>query len=96
MTALAAAIAAAPRAHDPRRGDEAVALLSASGPAADLIRGAAGSSPYLADLVRREADWLSAALDLDPGESFAALTPKWAWAAASSPNTPSPISAISR
>ncbi|RJL02873.1 glutamine-synthetase adenylyltransferase [Paracoccus aestuarii] len=34
-------------------------------PVRDLIAGAAGSSPYLADLLRREAEWLPGALDHD-------------------------------
>ena len=60
---IADAITRWPIPYDTERGEEARALVSApGGPAADLIMGAAGSSPYLAELVRKEAEWLSAAL----------------------------------
>ncbi|MEL6792781.1 MAG: hypothetical protein AAFP78_04960 [Pseudomonadota bacterium] len=73
MTAFAARITTAPRAHDERRGAEAVALVGAAGPAAELLKAAAGSSPYLADLARREADWLSDALAAAPEGAFSDL-----------------------
>ena len=53
MIAFSAAIAATPRAHDARRGAEAVDRIGAAGAVADLIRGTAGSSPYLAGLIDR-------------------------------------------
>lgn len=44
---------------DPQRGNAAVKMLDLpSGPAAALIAGAAGCSPYLAGLITQEADWL--------------------------------------
>lgn len=53
-----------PRAHNPERGDEAVALVPDLHPdARDLIRGTAGSSPYLASLIAKEATWLARALE---------------------------------
>ena len=73
MIAFSAAIAAAPRAHDARRGAEAVERIGAAGSVADLIRGAAGSSPYLAALIEKEADWFSDALTRPAEESFAAV-----------------------
>ncbi|TMM54429.1 glutamine-synthetase adenylyltransferase [Sulfitobacter sabulilitoris] len=55
-----------PRAHDPERGDAARALFpEVDDDLALLVRGAAGSSPYLATLIEKEAAWLPAALD-DP------------------------------
>ncbi|SIQ30867.1 glutamate-ammonia-ligase adenylyltransferase [Paracoccus thiocyanatus] len=60
---FAARITRLPLAADPARG---LSALQASGIAeprlGDLIRGAAGCSPYLAGLVEREADWLAEAL----------------------------------
>ena len=44
-----------------------------SGPVAELLEGTAGSSPYLAGLIVKEAAWLRAALAGDPHESFDAL-----------------------
>ncbi|MEP2642143.1 glutamine-synthetase adenylyltransferase [Roseobacter sp.] len=55
-----------PRAYDPDRGDDALAAVPALDPGARaLVHGAAGSSPYLAGLIAKEAGWLPAALD-DP------------------------------
>ena len=52
-----------PRAHEPDLGQEALTLTPwADGDTARLIHGATGSSPYLASLLRKEADWLEAAL----------------------------------
>ena len=69
---LASRMTRCPRPHDPDRGAEALeALPGLEGPAADLIRGTAGCSPYLAGLMAKEADWLPAALD-DPEAAFAA------------------------
>jgi glutamate-ammonia-ligase adenylyltransferase len=52
-----------PIPHDPARGQVAVDLL---GPLddrlAELIRGAAGCSPYLSGLIQLEAGWLTAML----------------------------------
>ncbi|WP_299632432.1 glutamine-synthetase adenylyltransferase [uncultured Roseobacter sp.] len=53
-----------PRAHDPERGAEAVASLpTLQKESVDLIRGTAGSSPYLAGLITKEATWLPEALE---------------------------------
>ncbi|MBW7056592.1 glutamine-synthetase adenylyltransferase [Paracoccus bogoriensis] len=51
---------------DPDRGAEAVQALGLPpGPLAELIAGAAGSSPYLAGLIRHEAEWLPGGLEND-------------------------------
>ena len=51
---------------DAARGADAAALFpTLSDRMRDLIAGAAGSSPYLAGLLRSEADWLPDALDHD-------------------------------
>ncbi|MEO0945125.1 MAG: glutamine-synthetase adenylyltransferase, partial [Pseudomonadota bacterium] len=62
-----------PRAHNAERGQDAVARLSVSGTLAELISGAAGSSPHLADLIRREGDWLADALETAPEDAADAL-----------------------
>lgn len=63
-----------PFAHSADRGAEALAHLHGVAPeVADLIRGAAGSSPFLAELIRKEAHWLSQALHEEPEEVIAAL-----------------------
>ncbi len=52
-----------PRAYAPDHGAEARALMpDLSGDLADLIDGAAGCSPYLAQLLSKEHDWLSTAV----------------------------------
>ncbi|MGP1358936.1 hypothetical protein, partial [Roseicyclus sp.] len=38
-----------------------------------LVEGTAGCSPYLAGLMRREGEWLSAALAAPPEDTMAAL-----------------------
>ncbi len=49
-----------PIPEDPVRGNAAVAIIGASaGPLADLLRGAAGCSPYLDTLIHHEAAWLA-------------------------------------
>ncbi|MBM1219147.1 glutamine-synthetase adenylyltransferase [Ponticoccus sp. SC2-23] len=53
-----------PRPFDPDRAEEARALAPwAQGPAAELITGAGGCSPYLLSLIAKEADWLERAFD---------------------------------
>ncbi len=65
--AFAHRIVRCPLPHDPARGEEAAALLPGLPAAvADLLRGAAGCSPYLAGLIRREAGWLAPALEAPP------------------------------
>src|SRR6056297_1228022 len=55
-----------PRAHDPEQGAEARALFpDLSEDLADLVKGAAGSSPYLKSLIEKEKAWLPGAFD-DP------------------------------
>ena len=56
-----------PLAYDEKRGAEVQQLLDLSdGRLSDLVMRAAGSSPYLADLLRREGEWISKALVSDP------------------------------
>ncbi len=62
-----------PHAYDPTRGaDVAKAFENMTAKVVDLITGAAGCSPYLADLLRSEADWITDALD-DPERAVADL-----------------------
>ncbi len=65
---FATRITRAPLPHDPDRAAEAVVVLDGipSGPLRDLLAGAAGCSPYLAGLMRRQAAWLAEALAGDP------------------------------
>ncbi|EKE45118.1 Glutamate-ammonia-ligase adenylyltransferase [Oceaniovalibus guishaninsula JLT2003] len=56
-----------PRPHEPDRAKDALASCpSMPSPLGDLLVGAAGSSPHLADLIRREAQWIAAALQDAP------------------------------
>ncbi len=73
MTAFASRITNAPRAHDAARGQAAVDRLAAAGPLADLLAGAAGSSPFLSRLIEKEADWLADAVRCDPSEVMTSL-----------------------
>ena len=60
---FAARITRLPLALDPARGQSAWQATGIADPRlGDLIRGAAGCSPYLAGLIAREADWLADAL----------------------------------
>ena len=53
-----------PRPFNPERGAETAALVHGVAPAISaLIVGAAGSCPYLANLVAKEADWIAATFD---------------------------------
>lgn len=62
-----------PRPFDPDRGADALAFVpQLTGGVAELIRGTAGCSPYLAGLIQSEADWLVGALD-DPDGAVASL-----------------------
>ncbi|UWS06516.1 [protein-PII] uridylyltransferase family protein [Phaeobacter inhibens] len=62
-----------PRAFDADLGQDALALVPAlHGDQARLVAGAAGSSPYLKELISREADWLAPAL-ADPQTAFAGI-----------------------
>ena len=73
MAPFISRIGAAPGVFDPERGDEAAARLDASGPLADLLRGAAGSSPFLARLIDKEADWLATAILTSPEDAMTGL-----------------------
>jgi glutamate-ammonia-ligase adenylyltransferase len=73
VESFAARITTAPGAYDLTRGQAAAALVGATGMAGDLLTGAAGSSPYLAHLIERHAEWLAEALDAPPEASFAAI-----------------------
>jgi len=74
-------IARAPRAFDPKAGEDACARLAAEGlgealqdsPLRALVMGAAGSSTYLAGLIQKEAAWCAVALTLSPRTAFAAV-----------------------
>ncbi|MGB3279926.1 MAG: glutamine-synthetase adenylyltransferase [Pseudorhodobacter sp.] len=62
-----------PLAFDPVAGDEAGSAFADLGPElAALLTGSAGCSPYLADLMQREADWLRPALAMAPETAVAA------------------------
>ena len=63
----------APLPFDAASGDEALAALTTPDSARDLIRGTAGSSPYLKTLIHRWSDWLSEALTQPPEAVFQAL-----------------------
>ena len=70
---FAARITRSPRPFDPDRGQDARALFPSLGAdAGDLIAGTAGCSPYLAELLRREGDWIAPALD-DPEAAIKSL-----------------------
>ncbi|UXU75137.1 MULTISPECIES: glutamine-synthetase adenylyltransferase [unclassified Paracoccus (in: a-proteobacteria)] len=70
---FAARITRLPLAADPDRGLSAWQATGISDPRlGDLIRGAAGSSPYLAGLIQREADWLGEALSHQDHENVVA------------------------
>ncbi len=71
---LAARITRAPHAWDPDHAADAEALFADQPPEVRaLLGGTAGCSGYLAGLMRREADWLRAALAAPPEESLTAL-----------------------
>lgn len=56
-----------PAPFDPEFGKEIAAIYTGADPAfLDLVAGVAGSSPYLAGLLRSEVDWARAIPDADP------------------------------
>jgi len=62
-----------PRAHDPEQGAEARALFpDLPEDLADLVEGAAGSSPYLKTLIEKEKEWLPGAF-ADPEAALEAV-----------------------
>lgn len=70
---FAARITRCPHPFDADRGQDAHDLFpDVATKVGELIAGAAGCSPYLADLFRREGEWLSPALD-DPEGAIAGL-----------------------
>ena len=73
MDSFASRVVAAPRAFDPARGADAAARVGAEGAVAELLTGAAGSSPFLAGLIAREADWLADALAAPPEEMLGTI-----------------------
>ncbi len=71
---FAARLTRTPIPHDPARGAEALAHLPHLAPElSEVILGTAGSSPYLAGLVAKEAHWLSHALHEEPENTVADL-----------------------
>ena len=61
---LESAIEKHPRAIDPEKGREIAELVPGVGPGVKaLLQGTAGSSPYLAGLIAKEAHWLTTAVD---------------------------------
>jgi glutamate-ammonia-ligase adenylyltransferase len=72
MNSFANRITRRPIPYDLAMAQEAAQAFAAAPPdMRDLIAGAAGCSPYLKDLLRREGDWLTAALHLPPEQAFA-------------------------
>ncbi|MCW9042321.1 MAG: glutamine-synthetase adenylyltransferase, partial [Pseudopelagicola sp.] len=62
-----------PRAFDPERGDDTLALLpELNGDLAKLVHGTAGCSPYLKSLIEKERVWLAEAFD-DPEAAVSRL-----------------------
>ncbi len=59
-----------PLAVDPELGASLAESVGATGRAAVLIKGATGTSPYLADLVRRESAWLAEVLSTSADAAF--------------------------
>jgi len=71
---FAAAIARLPLPHDAEAGHAGAGHLQGQPPeVAQVLVGAAGSSPYLRGLMAREADWLAAALAAPPAAVMPAL-----------------------
>jgi glutamate-ammonia-ligase adenylyltransferase len=71
---FAARLTRAPIAHDPAAGAEAAAAFADLAPELrDLLAGTAGCSPFLKGLMAREADWLRAALAVEPETALAAV-----------------------
>lgn len=64
-----------PLAYVADRGAEALAHMHDLRPeVAEVIKGAAGSSPFFCELIRKECHWLSHALEEEPEEVIATLT----------------------
>ncbi len=64
----------APIAHSPDRAADALEHVHGVAPdLRELLQGATGSSPFFADLIRKEGHWLSHALEEEPEDVVAAL-----------------------
>ena len=71
---FAARLTRSPIAHDADRGADAAARFGALTPELrGLIAGAAGCSPFLGGVMQREAEWLEAALAVEPEAALAAV-----------------------
>jgi glutamate-ammonia-ligase adenylyltransferase len=74
MSTFAARITRCPIPFDAAIGGEAaLPFADMPAPVADLIAGAAGCSPYIKDLLRRQGDWLHSALQGDPQAALDAV-----------------------
>ena len=63
-----------PIAYDPSKGAEVAALIpQAQGQSRELLIAVAGTAPYLAGLMAREAAWLAPALHADPADTLATI-----------------------
>ena len=62
IMSFAQRITRTPFAYDSERGRDAVHALAMSGSLKSLCEGAAGSSPFLAEMIAKESEWLSATL----------------------------------
>ncbi|ABD55363.1 putative nucleotidyltransferase substrate binding domain-containing protein [Jannaschia sp. CCS1] len=71
---LANRITRTPLPHAPERGAEALTHMHDIAPEmSELICGAAGSSPFFSELIRKEGHWLSHSLDDEPEDVVATL-----------------------
>jgi glutamate-ammonia-ligase adenylyltransferase len=73
---LLSRLTAAPVPHDRERGRAVLRAVPgglASGPMAELLLGAAGSSPFLGGLIERQADWLAEAAQAAPEDTLDSL-----------------------
>ncbi|MCG6883543.1 MAG: glutamine-synthetase adenylyltransferase, partial [Silicimonas sp.] len=74
MTTFESRVRRLPHVFDRDRGRDALGHVPGlESVLAELVEGAAGSSPHLADLVRREGAWLAEGLHMPPEEVFAAI-----------------------
>ncbi len=74
MSAFAARITRCPIPFDAAIGREAaLPFADLPLPLGELIAGAAGCSPYIKELLRRQGDWLRSAVQLDPQSALASV-----------------------
>ena len=71
--AFESAITTAPIPFDAENGQVALENTGATGAFADLLKGAAGSSPYLASLIKRHPAFTESLAQSDPDQAFADL-----------------------